>query len=215
MTVNNEPSVSIVRSLVRNESSHRTLSRETASDSEFSRVLHGESARQPAGPAITPPTSPTPASPALPAPPAVQALHYNVQGLVTPRETAAPSARVTASPAQTDTPAEPPSVESVFGANPWLTSATGHSSAFGTYSYNPKYFATKQTAEKVAQLLGGTVVERNAIVGNDGPFIQDQPNYMVQLPNGHLVNPAFTVGYYNQGWSQAQIDRMLQYDREV
>lgn len=209
MTVKTEPSVSVVRSLVRNESSHRTLSRETAKDSsEFSRVLHGESIRQPTGSAV-------PATTTTVAPPAAQTLHYNVQGLMTHWETSVPLAQVPVPAAQSDTPAGPPSAASVFGDNPWMTSATGHSAGLGSYSYNPRYFATKPTADKVAQLIGGTVVEKNAIVGDGGPFIQDQPNYMVQLPNGHLVNPAFTVNYYNQGWSQAQIDRMLEYDRNA
>jgi hypothetical protein len=107
-----------------------------------------------------------------------------------------------------------PTAEDVFGANPWLTNPGGVS-ATGSFGYNPQYFATPETAQKVAQLLGGTVVQQNAMVGNGGPFSQTAPNQMVQLANGHLVNAGLTASYYTHGWSQTQINQMLQYDMNV
>ena len=221
MTVNSEPSVSVVRSLVRNESSYRTVSRETPSDSsEFSRVLHGEGARSlpsaaPATGTGTAIAAPPPTGAAAgTANPAAQALPYNVFGLVTAHgEASVPPTRVYPAAARTDTAAAPPSAESVFGANPWMASPSGFSAGLGAYGFNPVYFATRQTADKVAQLLGGTVVEKNDILGNGGPFSQSQANYMVQLPNGHLVNAGLTASLYTHGWSQAQIDRLLECER--
>lgn len=230
MTINPEASASVVRSLVRGDAAGRTFVREAAADSsEFSRVLHNESAatRLPEAAVSSPSTAQaaTPATPAAcsiaaPVTPA-QALHYNVQGLCTARGEASVPA-VVQTPA-TATPAADvsnpftvcPTAEEVFGANPWMTSPTGRSADLGAYNYNPLYFATRQTAEKVAQLLGGTVVEKNAMVGSGGPFIQNQANYMVQLPNGHLVNAGLTASYYTHGWSQSQINQMLEYDRQV
>jgi hypothetical protein len=108
-----------------------------------------------------------------------------------------------------------PTAESVFGSTPWMSSPGGSSDSLGAYSYNQDYFASKETADKVAQLLGGTVVQTNAMVVSGSPFKQTEANYMVQLPNGHLVNPGLTATYYTHGWSQSQIDTMLGYDRNV
>ncbi|HEY2013551.1 MAG TPA: hypothetical protein VGH38_08635, partial [Bryobacteraceae bacterium] len=89
-----------------------------------------------------------------------------------------------AAPASTD----PPTAESVFGPNPWISNPTGTGPG-GTYSFNPYYFATAQTAAKVAQMVGGVVVQSNQFTGSGGPFQQQQPNYMVQMPDGHMINP--------------------------
>jgi len=105
--------------------------------------------------------------------------------------------------------------ETVFGDNVWLTAPSGSSDSGSSYSFNPTYFATKETAEKVAQMLGGTVVVANAMVGDTGPFHQSVPNYMVELANGHHVNAGLTATYFTHGWSQSQIEQMLSYDREV
>jgi hypothetical protein len=106
-------------------------------------------------------------------------------------------------------PEEPPTAESVFGPNPWMTNPMGQG-PLGVYSYNPIYFATAQTAAKVAELLGGTVVQQNSLCGASGsPFQQLQPNYMVQLPNGRVTNPGLVAAYYTRGYPQSFIDRLL------
>ena len=108
-----------------------------------------------------------------------------------------------------------PTAESVFGASPWMTTPGG-SGPLGPYYYNPMYFATRETADKVAQLLGGTVVAASSMTGAPGsPFVQSQPNYMVQLPNGHMINAGLTASYYTHGWSQSFIDHMLDLDRSA
>src|ERR1700722_2433884 len=75
---------------------------------------------------------------------------------------------------------------SPFGANPWLTDPTGSGPGPVTH-YNPVYFATPQTAQTVAQMVGGTVVSMDQITTAPGsPFQQDEPNLMGQLPHGGL-----------------------------
>jgi hypothetical protein len=92
---------------------------------------------------------------------------------------------------------------SPFGANPWLTDPTGSGPGPVT-NYNPIYFATAQTAQTVAQMTGGTVVSENEITSASGsPFQQNQPNLMVQLPNGGLINPGLVADLYTHGWNQA------------
>jgi hypothetical protein len=92
---------------------------------------------------------------------------------------------------------------SPFGANPWLTDPTGAGPGPVT-NYNPIYFATAQTAQTVAQMTGGTVVSENAITSSSGsPFQQNQPNLMVELPNGGLINPGLVADIYTHGWNQA------------
>jgi hypothetical protein len=110
----------------------------------------------------------------------------------------------TAEPAQTTAA---PTAESVFGANPWVTNPTGQGPS-GTYSFNPLYFATPQTAAKVAQMVGGTVVENSELAGAGG-FAQQQPNLMVKLPDGRLVNAGLIASFYTHGYPQSYIDRLI------
>ena len=131
--------------------------------------------------------TPKPAAPAV-APPAVTA----------------PPAPAPAPPA----PASPPSAQSVFGPNPWIANPGGVAPNGVTYNYNPIYFATPATAAKVAQIVGGTVVQTNAITPF-GPFQQNQPNQMVQLPNGRLINAGIIASLYDHGYSQQYVDTLV------
>jgi hypothetical protein len=112
----------------------------------------------------------------------------------------------TAAPADAgDGPAGP-----LFGSNPWLTDPTGENPDGTLTHYNPVYFATQQTAQTVAQMLGGTVTQSVQITTAPGsPFQQDQPNYMVQLPNGGQVNPGFIADLYTHGWPQTFINQQI------
>jgi hypothetical protein len=105
-------------------------------------------------------------------------------------------------------PPPPPTAESVFGANPWIANPGGVGPNGVTYGYNPEYFATPATAAKVAQMLGGTVVETNAITPF-GPFQQNHPNEMVKLPNGKLLNAGIIASFYNRGYSQQYINMLV------
>jgi len=106
------------------------------------------------------------------------------------------------------TPPGPPTAESVFGANPWVTDPTGTNPDGTSYGYNPIYFASAQTAAQVAQLVGGQVVSENEMVSG-GPFSQNQPNLMVELPNGGLINPGLVASFYTHGYPQSMVDQMI------
>jgi hypothetical protein len=102
-----------------------------------------------------------------------------------------------------------PTAQSVFGANPWMTNPTFTAPDGNTYGYNPYYFATPSTAAQVAQMVGGTVVPSDQLA-EFGGFAQNQPNEMVQLPNGALINPGLIATLYTHGFPQAYIDELIQ-----
>ena len=98
----------------------------------------------------------------------------------------------------------------LFGANPWMTDPTGQGPGGVVTHYNPVYFATQQTAETVAQMVGGTVTQSVQITKAPGtPFGQDELNYMVQLPNGGQVNPGLIADLYTHGWNQALVNQQV------
>ena len=115
-------------------------------------------------------------------------------------------APVVTSPAATTSPMAP-TAQSLFGDNPWSTNAGGNGPG-GSYNYNHYYFATPQTAAKVAQMLGGTVVAMDAITPY-GPFKQNQPNQMIQMPDGKLINAGLIAGMYDHGYTQHAVDQMI------
>ena len=100
-----------------------------------------------------------------------------------------------------------PTAQSLFGDNPWSSNAGG-TGPNGSYSYNQSYFATPETAATVAQMLGGQVVSVNAITPY-GPFTQNEPNQMVQMPNGRLINAGLVADFYNHGYTQQTVDKMI------
>ena len=110
-------------------------------------------------------------------------------------------------PAPATTSPMAPTAESLFGDNPWSGDAGG-TGPNGSYGYNHYYFATPQTAAKVAQMLGGKVVAMNAITPY-GPFKQNQPNQMVQMPDGKLINAGLVAGFYDHGFTQQMVDKMI------
>jgi hypothetical protein len=124
------------------------------------------------------------------------------------------TSKTTGTPAPvTPAPVPAPTAESVFGASPWMSNPTGTAPNGTTYSYNPYYFATANTASIVAQMVGGTVVQTNQFTSGGGGFQQQQPNYMVQLPNGHLINPGLVASFYDHGYSASYVQTMV--DSEV
>jgi hypothetical protein len=121
--------------------------------------------------------------------------------------TVSPTPSTVVTPPATPTSSMAPTAQSLFGANPWSTGAGG-TGPNGSYSYNPYYFATPTTAAKVAQMLGGTVVAVNDITPS-GPFTQNQPNQMVRMPDGRLINAGLIAGLYDHGYSQQTVDQMI------
>lgn len=101
-----------------------------------------------------------------------------------------------------------PTLQSVFGSNPFISQPGGVAPNGVTYSYNPTYFATRATADKLAQMYGGKVVEMNAITPF-GPFQQNHMNEMIQFPNGNVVNAGILASYFDRGWSQEQINTAI------
>jgi hypothetical protein len=112
-------------------------------------------------------------------------------------------------PANPPAPSPAPTAQSVFGPNPWLTNPTGVGPNGVSYGYNPYYFATPQTAAKVAQMVGGTVVQSNQFTPTGGTFAQQQPNQMVQLPDGRMINPGLVASFYDHGYPQSYVDMMV------
>jgi hypothetical protein len=110
-----------------------------------------------------------------------------------------------------DEPPQPaaPTAESVFGPNPWLSNPQGKGPNGTTFNYNPHYFASRETAAKVAEMVGGTVFEANFFTPTGGTFAQQQPNYMVRLADGRVINPGLVASFYTHGYPQSYIDRMV------
>jgi hypothetical protein len=105
--------------------------------------------------------------------------------------------------------AAPPTAESVFGPNVWMTDPIGLTPDGASFGDNPFYFATQSTAQTVAQMVGGTVVAKNMFTQPGNAFVQQQPNYMVQMPNGALINPGLVASFYTLGFPQSQINTMI------
>lgn len=102
-----------------------------------------------------------------------------------------------------------PTPESVFGGSPWLADPVGKNPDGSEFSYNSWYFATPQAAAQVAQMLGGTVVSSNEFTAPGSPFVQQQPNLMVQMPDGSQINAGLVASFYAHGYSQSYIDTLI------
>jgi hypothetical protein len=102
-----------------------------------------------------------------------------------------------------------PTPESAFGASPWLANPVGTNPDGSQFSYNSWYFATPQAAAQVAQMLGGTVVSTNEFTSPGSPFIQQQPNLMVQMPDGRQINAGLVASFYAHGYSQSYINTLI------
>jgi len=140
-----------------------------------------------APPEITPPTSDAAA---------------DFKALFTMKATLPPDTRAAAAPAMA------PTAESLFGSNPWMSNPGGVAPNGVTYNYNKYYFATAETADKVAQMVGGTVVKTNALTPY-GPFLQNQPNYMVQLPNGRQIYAGLFAEFFDHGYTQDFVNKLI------
>jgi hypothetical protein len=59
-------------------------------------------------------------------------------------------------------------------------------------------------------MMGGTVVAVNAMGGPSGnPFVQNQPNEVVQLSNGAMINPGLVATFYTHGYPQSVVDQLV------
>jgi len=134
--------------------------------------------------------------------------NYNPADPMVTAAAPASSAEAAASPIA---PSPAPTAQSVFGPNVWMTDPTGLNPDGSTFEYNPFYFATENTAQTVAQMVGGKVISEDVFTQPAGqdPFVQQRPNYMVQMPNGAVINPGLVASFYTFGFSQAQVDTMI------
>jgi hypothetical protein len=125
-----------------------------------------------------------------------------------------------------------PTISELFGDNPFVTDpAPGGTGPWGSYKYNPIYFATQHTADVVAKMLGGVVEEAMAITPF-GPFKQNQPNLMVRMPilvadteaassghednrgyppevNGRLLNAGLIANIFGNGNMLASVESLI------
>ena len=106
-------------------------------------------------------------------------------------------------------PVPVPTAESVFGPNVFLANPTERLPDGSLLSLNPLWFATPATAATVAQMLGGTVVEANDFTSATSPVQQQQPNELVQMPDGQQINAGWVASLYTHGLPQSSIDQMI------
>jgi hypothetical protein len=118
--------------------------------------------------------------------------------------TAAASTATTTTAAATTTPGVETLVTAIMNGSFQPTYVTNPSqlqeiTPVGT-DYMPNfYYASDQTANQMAQLLGGTVVQKPAF-GQDEGWTEPLANF-IQLPNGQTFNAA-DVAYYARGGSE-------------
>jgi hypothetical protein len=72
------------------------------------------------------------------------------------------------------------------------------------------WFATPEAAAKIAQMLGGKAVESNDFTSVCSPVQQQQPNQVVEMPDGRRFNAGWIASFYNHGFSQSYIDQTIQ-----
>jgi biotin carboxyl carrier protein len=106
-------------------------------------------------------------------------------------------------------PVPVPTAESVFGPNVFLDNPTESLPDGSLLSLNPLWFATPATAAKIASMLGGTVVESHDFTSAASPVQQQQPNELVQMPDGQQVNAGWIASLYTHGLPQSYIDQMI------
>ncbi len=128
---------------------------------------------------------------------------------ISPASQTPPSPPVTAAGSEPQGSVAPPTAESLFGPQPWLADPTETLPGGGSLSLNPWWFATPQTAARVAAMLGGAVVEKNDFTAAGSPVQQQQPNQMVQLSDGRLINAGIVASLYTHGFPQSFIDQVV------
>lgn len=114
-----------------------------------------------------------------------------------------------------------PTAQQLFGPEPWVTDPPpGGNSNFGPYLYSKYYFATLATAQLLcriielgAKLAPGTckVVAVNDITGAGGPFGQNQPNQMIQLPNESITprNAGIMAKFFQDTASMDMVNQLF------
>jgi hypothetical protein len=124
-------------------------------------------------------------------------------GSSTPAAAATPAAQPAAA---TDVP----TAQSVFGDQPWMSNPQGSAADGTTWNYNPIYFASASTAAQVAAMVGGKVIQQEAITSTGNSTLEQTTlNNMVQMPDGGVINPGLVADFYDHGYSQSMINQMI------
>jgi len=95
-----------------------------------------------------------------------------------------------AEPTSAATPVDPP-------FEPTFRTATGTDGVI-TWSLNSTYFATKETAQWIANKFGLGEVTEAPFAGVGGIFSCDINEFHVKLKDGRLVNAGLLAGYYQR-----------------
>ncbi len=113
-----------------------------------------------------------------------------------------------------------------YGSNPFAPNP-GFTGPYGPGGYGPQTFSTQSVAQQIAQQYGGTVVNgantdpnnpanSSLLIGPGSQFKTNQTQYMIQMPNGAVVDPAKISSIYaNAGpgglteFDKAQIQDVL------
>ena len=67
-----------------------------------------------------------------------------------------------------------------------------------TWALNPTYFATRETAEWIAQKYGTGEVVEVPFGGSGGPFQASDKEFHIKLPNGKTVNAGILAAYFDR-----------------
>jgi hypothetical protein len=111
-----------------------------------------------------------------------------------------------------------PTAQELFGPSPWVTDpAPGGVGPNGPYLYQSVYFATPGTAVIAAAIVeascqfpkGSVKVVSIDDITPSGPFKQNQPNRMLQVPDKSLHNAGLFADNFSYGWTVEQIDKAL------
>lgn len=126
-----------------------------------------------------------------------------------------PASKAPAAPAPTATPLTAPAPAVApgpskleIGDDAFVAQPTGKMPDGRSYGFNPVYFASDETAQKIADLVGGIVVKRADLVDTGG-FAQDQLNNMIQMPNGKLINAGLLASVFTHGYSEYYCEQFI------
>ena len=66
----------------------------------------------------------------------------------------------------------------------------------GPWPLNPAYFATRDTAQYIADKFGTGQIVQVPFGGTGGPYTSSAEEYHIVLPNGATVNAGLLADYY-------------------